>query len=372
MEDLLLQIDQELSAPVLTPQQQLLSQRRITPDTPVQPHRFLMNYHGVSFLPRGELVAIGGKAKQGKTFLTSILMAVAVRSDTVPLLDITRTEAPPLRVLWVDTEQSEDSMQEILCGRIIKLAGGNSPDIFTENDVADRISCFSLRRDNWQDRWALVVTAIRQEKPDMVVLDGVRDMIGDINDYEQAQNMLDRLLQQASDTQACILCVLHENKAIDDHNLRGAIGTELTNKAFEIYTCKKDPEQYFFQVAQTATRKNEIREKIYFTVGNDGLPVLYAHDTQAATAADSLPALQPYYYRNAEGKIRLDFTRLFAAILSGGKTLSEDEILASAHAMGVHLRADKLHLLLGYAIDRHVLLQEATPQGSFCYRIACA
>ena len=50
--------------------------RRITPDRELPPMRFLFRLFGRPCFPRGELVAITGKAKSGKTFVTSMLMAV--------------------------------------------------------------------------------------------------------------------------------------------------------------------------------------------------------------------------------------------------------------------------------------------------------
>ena len=60
---------------------------------------------------------------------------------------------------------------------------------------------------------------------------------------------------------------------MEDKTLRGALGTELQNKSFETYECKKDPETRIFSIQQTATRKYDMPNKIQFCVNKDGLPV---------------------------------------------------------------------------------------------------
>ena len=55
--------------------------RRITPSTEVQAHQFLFKWNDIPCFARGELVALTGKAKSGKTYVCSLLMALAVKSQ---------------------------------------------------------------------------------------------------------------------------------------------------------------------------------------------------------------------------------------------------------------------------------------------------
>ena len=54
-----------------------LAAQRILPSSDIPPHQFLFCWHSIPCFARGELVAVTGKAKSGKTYLNSILMAVA-------------------------------------------------------------------------------------------------------------------------------------------------------------------------------------------------------------------------------------------------------------------------------------------------------
>lgn len=237
--------------------------RRITPDKQLPQHDFLFSWGDRPCFARGELVALTGKAKSGKTYVCSMLMALAARS---PLMGLSRLHSAPLRVVWIDTEQSEDSTHEILCHRIATLIGEEISD--------DQYYVYNLRRDNWQERMNWVKLCIAHAKPDLVIFDGIRDVVGDINNYTEAQNVLGTLLSLASWSRACIVCVLHQNKAIEDKTLRGALGTELQNKSYETYECQKDPNTHIFTLRQTATRKYDILDRIIFSVDAQGLPEL--------------------------------------------------------------------------------------------------
>lgn len=236
--------------------------RRITPDTIVPQHDFLFSWDDRPCFARGELVALTGKAKSGKTFVCSMLMALAVRPQ---IMGLSRLHDEPLRVVWIDTEQSEDSTQEILCHRIATLINQPIPE--------EQFFVYNLRRDNWQERLHMATICIVQAKPDLVIFDGIRDVVGDINNYTEAQNVLEKLLSIASWSNACIVCVLHQNKALEDKTLRGALGTELQNKSYETYECQKDPDTRIFTLRQTATRKFDITQRLEFSVDQDGLPV---------------------------------------------------------------------------------------------------
>ena len=244
--------------------------RRITPSTEVQPHEFLFSWNDIPCFARGELVALTGKAKSGKTYVCSILMALAVKRQ---LMGLQRLQDEPMKVVWIDTEQSADSTQEILCIRIASLIGQSIPD--------NQYFVYNLRPDNWQDRLTLVLSCISMHEPDLVIFDGIRDVVGDINNYQEAQSVLGKMLSIASWSNACIVCVLHQNKSLEDKTLRGALGTELQNKSFETYECQKDPDTRIFTMRQIATRKYDITQKLEFTVNQEGLPVMEARGDEA-------------------------------------------------------------------------------------------
>ena len=240
-----------------------LQQSRITATADIPPHEFLFQWNDTPCFARGELVAVTGKAKSGKTYLNSILMAACAGDGQ---LGLTRISEKPLRVVWIDTEQSEDTTCEILRDRMGAMIGAEPSD--------NLFHVFNLRRINWQQRLPIVLCAISICQPDLVIFDGIRDVVGDINNYEEAQNIIGELLAAASEFHPCIVCVLHQNKAVEDKTLRGALGSELQNKSYETYECSKNSETHIFKIKQTATRKYDMPNEINFCLNPEGLPVL--------------------------------------------------------------------------------------------------
>ena len=252
-----------------TDDERLLEQLRITRDKELPLMQFLFRIFGKPCFPRGELVAVTGKAKSGKTLFTSMLMACCVREEVLqvqrPFDDVDGTwECRPIRCLWYDTEQSEQSTQDILKNRVLRLA-----------DDSDFYDIFNVRSLHYEERLRLFEKAVRKYKPDLVLLDGVRDLLADINDGVKAQEIVERLMKLAQETGCCLICVLHQNKGAEDRNLRGWIGTELMNKAFEVYSCEKVKPENIFMVEQTHTRKYDLGELMFFRMDDETeLPVV--------------------------------------------------------------------------------------------------
>ena len=262
---------------------------RITPETDLPPLMPLFRMFDVPCFYRGELVAECGKAKSGKTFFLSILMAAALTQKALALERIDHTpdaEEPdkaspditPLRVLWIDTEQSQQSTQEILRDRIIPLAekgagdSSSSPPFSVKSVCDSSIFAFNLRGLGFERRSRMVEVAIKSLRPDIAIIDGVKDLITDINDAVQATFIMEKLMALAKECNCCIVCVLHQNKSEADRNMRGSIGTELTNKAFEVFQCEMIEESDMFKVTQTYSRRQKMKPKLYYRVDEEGLP----------------------------------------------------------------------------------------------------
>ena len=257
-----------------------LFSERITPETELPPMRPLFQMFGVPCFYRGELVADCGKAKSGKTFFLSIIMAAcltnkALALERLPVDGASNAGLDPLRVLWIDTEQSQQSTQEILRDRIIPFSEKN---VLSAKDINSNFYAFNLRGLGFDKRQKMVEVAIRTINPDIVIIDGIKDLMTDINDAVQATLIMEKLMALAKAQNCCIVCVLHQNKSEQDRNMRGSIGTELTNKAFEVFQCEMISDNNdlddTFKVAHTYSRKKKMKQKLYYRVNEEGLPEL--------------------------------------------------------------------------------------------------
>ena len=322
------QVTAELEdATTLSPVALLLEQLRITADKQLPKMDFLFQLFGHPCFPRRELVAVTGKAKSGKTFVTSMLIACCVIRD---VLSFHRSCDDPLRVLWYDTEQSDESTQDILKNRIQTLIKANinqTNDLFNPPpSVESNIDVFNVRSVSWKDRRQLLLEAVSHYGPDLVIVDGIRDLVNDINDGVLAQEVMEELMHLADEQNCCIVCILHQNKGSEDHNLRGWIGTELMNKAFEVYACEKMMPQRIFKVEQTLTRKYDIEQSLYFEVDQQGLPRLTAAPIEGR--GDSKERLKPlnqkYIVTEDDGSWTFNTRKLFSDALG-----NDSEVQAS-------------------------------------------
>ena len=311
-----------------------LEHRRITPDKEIPPMEFLFELFGKPCFPRGELVAVSGKAKSGKTFISSVLMSLCFKQE---VLSVRRIDDKPLSVMWFDTEQSEESTQDILKNRIMPLAG------LSEFPIG-RFNIFNVRADFWQERLPLLETAIRKYTPDLVIVDGIRDLVNDINDGVMSQEVIERLMHLAGETRCCMVNILHQNKALEDKNLRGYIGTELKNKSFEVYECIKGSDR-IFKWKQTDTRKYDIVDELQYTVREDGIPQLCTaeqiFDQQRQEGKfnpelSSRPAFTEKYVERRDGnRVYLNTQLLFSDAFEPGETLLaatlQDRVMRAAN-----------------------------------------
>ena len=345
------QLDAELEhageETALSPKMLLLEQLRITPEKQLKPMEFLFHLFGKPCFPRRELVAITGKAKSGKTFVTSMLMACCQSRD---VLAFQRIGDEPLRVLWYDTEQSDESTQDILKNRVMRMVDGDGKlfDIFNVRGVA------------WKERRDLLREAVTRCKPDLVIVDGIRDLVNDINDGTLAQEVMEELMHLATEHDCCIVCVLHQNKSGEDHNLRGWIGTELMNKAFEVYSCEKLLPQHIFSLEQTLTRKYDIERTMYFEVGDDGLPVSCGVPTDGGSKdkTDGYPQLNADYIRHDEhDQWQVDVRRLFSDAIGGRQQVTGAELRSEVCRLS-NIRSWKFYnSLLEQAVNGEVIMK---------------
>lgn len=196
---------------------------------PINEPKFLFSIGGIPTIPRAELIGIKGRAKMGKSqfeyLLISVMLAGLSRGNIKPLLD-------KYKILLFDTEQSQASLKKC-CQRALKYAG--LP--IDKNDV--RFIPFFMRPLSIDERKQAIENAVREEHPDIIFIDGVRDLLQDFNSLEQSGNLIQWLLRLTAEYGCTIVSVLHQNKAKDDGNMRGHLGTELLNKLTDCFEVSK-------------------------------------------------------------------------------------------------------------------------------------
>ena len=366
---------------------------RITPLTDLPPMQPLFRMFDVPCFYRGELVADCGKAKSGKTFFLSILMAACLTQKALALERIVHTDltdltdCKALRVLWIDTEQSQQSTQEILKDRIMPLAEkchtdftdhtDNSPaetpppmeeeSVRSERSVCDidkTLYAFNLRGLGFEKRGQMVDVAIRTVKPDICIIDGIKDLMTDINDAVQATRIMEKLMALAKEQNCCIVCVLHLNKSEQDRNMRGSIGTELTNKAFEVFQCEMINEKDktdTFKVTQTYSRKQKMKQKLYYRINDEGLPE-WCPDYEEQPRDDQGRWTVKKDEQESESLPEQDLHKLFNNAMEGRPSRPFNEVMAIALKKCGVINPKAYYKYLEQATEQHILHQEVHPE----------
>ena len=223
----------------------------------------VLSIGGVAIGTLGNFSASIGKAKSKKTFNVSAMVAAALSGKEV--LNYT-TDFPDgkNRILYIDTEQSQNHCM-IVMHRIMKLAE------LPTNEDCDRFYFLALRKFNPKERLAIIDDAISQiEGLGFVVIDGIRDLMYDINSPSESTDLINLLMRWSSGYNLHIHTVLHLNKG--DDNTRGHIGTELNNKAETVLQITKSQQDGNISEVKAMHIRDREFDPFAFRINDNALP----------------------------------------------------------------------------------------------------
>lgn len=269
----------------------------------------MLEFNGVPFSKIGGLAAISGQKKNGKSFVLTQLMAAILgcgnerTKQYLPGLAVPDRTIEYLghlpKVLYVDTEMEKLSSAKVL-RRVHWLCGW---DMKQPNDRFAVLWLKSMpKEDNakpYIKRFELIKIAIDAIQPDVVFIDGLRDLIPSINDEEAGTTILDYFGSIAEERNLSIWLALHQNpgKAADsdEAKMRGWIGTELGNKVSDTLVSikTKKPEGVTFTVKQQDARDKDMDDwtfEITEDAGLLGVPRIITKGTNLNSKSKEQPA----------------------------------------------------------------------------------
>jgi hypothetical protein len=150
----------------------------------------------------------------------------------------------------------------------------------------------------WKRRFEIIKIAIEAIQPDVVFIDGLRDIIPSINDEEAGTQILDFFGSIAEERRMNIWLALHQNpgKAADsdEAKMRGWIGTELGNKVSDTLVSikTKKPEGVSFTVKQQDARDKDMDDwtfEITDDAGMLGVPRIITKGTNLSSKSKEQP-----------------------------------------------------------------------------------
>lgn len=213
----------------------------------------------------GNFSASTGKAKSKKTFNISAMVAAAVTNTTVLNYRACLPEGKR-KILYFDMEQSKYHCHNVL-ERIYKLSG-----LSVKKDDP-RLLFWGLREYTPKLRIALIDYALRKhQEVGLVIIDGLRDLMYDINNGKEATDVMTVLMAWTSVYDLHIHTVLHLNK--NDNNPRGHIGTELENKAETVLIISKNLQNNSISEVRPMHMRDKEFSTFAFHIDDNKLPVL--------------------------------------------------------------------------------------------------
>ena len=254
---------------------------------------YMLEYNGVPFSKIGGMGAMSGQKKNGKSFVFTELIAAIVGDGCervqqylpglrVPERTIEFLGHKP-RALYIDTEMERLSSAKVM-RRVHWLCDVDMNQPFPE----DRFAVLWLKnmprnedKRPYIQRFEIIKTAIEMIQPDVVFIDGLRDLVSSINDEEAGTTILDYFGSIAEERNLSIWLALHQNPSrnneVEDAKMRGWIGTELGNKVSDTLVSikTKTANGVTFTVKQQDARDKDLDDwkfEITDDAGNLGIP----------------------------------------------------------------------------------------------------
>ena len=240
--------DEELQRKELV---QSLLPLRISVKDEYPPEVCLLQINDIPFFAKGDIHAIKAKQKQGKPNAISLMVAAILGGSWGKL----KSRLDGAKVMLIDTEQKGADAQ-LIYNRIFDLARLPKEDIF------HRFQMFRFRSLDTQQKLDATRALITEYAPDIVFIDGIVDLMGNFNEVDDSKLIIEELMRlstkEVSGIDTAIVCVLHTNKATEDHNMRGHAGTMLSQKAGNVLEVVKN--NGIMTVRNSDSRHQEVPE----------------------------------------------------------------------------------------------------------------
>lgn len=294
---------------------------------------YLLERRGVKFSPKGNVMMIQAEKKAGKSWLAMSLCGALLAGRFLGMEGLIENA----KVVYFDTEQDIRANKNLI-KRINAICGWE-----IESNHYDRFRAIHLREKSAPDRFSAIMKITQYLRPDMVVIDGVRDMLKDFNDVDQSGKLTDVLMELSSRCQCAVWGILHQNPG--GEKMRGHLGTELGNKAEDILRITKkrslaDKGKTTYLVEEIDCRSHIEIDNIEFRIDNTrpyGLPVLVNEATAAETGEAErkyLTKLMRELIHSPESVSRTELTKRIKASEHIGTGTATEKIL-EAEKLGI-------------------------------------
>lgn len=218
----------------------------------------------------GNFSVIKGASKSQKTFLQTLLVSTYLNKyieNHNRLFNV--YEKIEKKVVIFDTEQHVTDVVQVR-QRI---------NAITRKKNDNLIIC-SLRELNYLEKIEVIENEMQKHKNCLIVIDGIKDLVRDMNDFGEASEIAEKLLRWSSQSNSHIITIIHTN--IGTTKARGHIGSTLYEKCETLLNIEKENGSEIRKVTCEMVRGSRQFEDFHFEVDKlSGLPYIVSPEIQS-------------------------------------------------------------------------------------------
>lgn len=214
----------------------------------------------------GNFSFVQAPPKSYKTFFMSLL-AGAFAGANPNYTDNIQSHRGDRELVHFDTEQGKWHCKRVFM-RVIDMIGNNKIPPF--------YNTFSLRELNYNTRRLYIQYKLQEmvddgKKVGLVVIDGIADLVSDVNDLKGSNEVVQWLMELTTDFDCHVITIIHSNYGSDKPT--GHLGSLLEKKAETQYSLKRNEDTGCIDVVCRRTR-NVPFEPFAFSLTDSNLPII--------------------------------------------------------------------------------------------------
>lgn len=217
----------------------------------------------------GNFSFIQAPPKSMKSFFSSLLVS-AYQCDSNKYSGLLKGHRKGRKIIHFDTEQGKFHCQKVFRRPIVM---NNMPD---DNNYYT----YALRTMSYKDRVDFIdyILNDKLEGKDigLVIIDGIADLVADVNNLEQCNEAIQKLMSWTDELQCHIVTIIHSNYGSDKPT--GHLGSFLEKKAETQIKLEKNGVNQGWISVECKRSRNRGFETFSFTINENGLPEFVDND----------------------------------------------------------------------------------------------
>jgi len=201
------------------------------PDEEEPPALFTLG--GVEVICKQSLCLTSGWKKAGKSNWSGLLMAASVHPEHAVLNGQLKSIFGDIKIVTLDTEQPLKDARRTY-RRVMQTAGFTSGEDWTKHGLFN----FSVKDFPEADVYIAAEILCKKIKPDLLIIDGIADIMQSINKEDEAKLVFKWAAWLAQEYDCAVMGMLHLNQGSD--KIGGWAGTQAGKKYTDGFMIKKE------------------------------------------------------------------------------------------------------------------------------------